>query len=54
MDLRALGHGTERLEAALRARFPETDLTRMDRDNTRRRGSLEALLADIHNGVAAS
>ncbi|MDG4562318.1 MAG: primosomal protein N' [Candidatus Competibacter sp.] len=50
VDLRALGHGTERLEAALRREFPETDLTRMDRDSTRRRGSLEALLADIHNG----
>ena len=54
VDLRALGHGTERLEAALRREFPETDLTRMDRDSTRRRGSLEALLADIHNGDAAS
>ncbi len=50
VDLRALGHGTERLETALRQEFPDTGITRMDRDSTRRRGSLETLLADIHNG----
>lgn len=50
VDLRAVGHGTERLEAALRQEFPTVGIARMDRDNTRRRGSLETLLADIHNG----
>ncbi len=50
VDLRAVGYGTERLETALRHAFPTIGITRMDRDNTRRRGSLEALLADIHNG----
>ncbi len=50
VDLRALGHGTERLEAALRREFPDIGIARMDRDSTRRRGSLESLLADIHNG----
>lgn len=50
VDLRALGHGTERLETALRREFPDVGITRMDRDSTRRRGSLEALLADIQAG----
>ncbi|MDS4021232.1 MAG: primosomal protein N' [Candidatus Competibacter sp.] len=50
VDLRALGQGTERLEAALRREFPDAGIARIDRDSTRRRGSLETLLADIHNG----
>ncbi len=50
VDLRPLGQGTERLEAALRQEFPHLGIARMDRDSTRRRGSLETLLADIHNG----
>ncbi|MDG4549302.1 MAG: primosomal protein N' [Candidatus Contendobacter sp.] len=50
VDLRAVGHGTERLEAALRPLFPDIGIARIDRDSTRRRGSLETLLADIHNG----
>ncbi|MFO1372103.1 MAG: primosomal protein N' [Candidatus Competibacteraceae bacterium] len=49
-DLRALGQGTERLEIALRRQFPDVGIARMDRDSTRRRGHLETLLADIHNG----
>jgi len=50
VDLRAVGHGTERLETALRPLFPGIGIARLDRDSTRRRGSLESLLADIHNG----
>jgi primosomal protein N' (replication factor Y) len=50
VDLRALGHGTQRLEAVLRREFPDIGIARIDRDSTRRRGSLESLLADIHNG----
>ena len=50
VDLRPLGQGTERLETALRQEFPDLGIARMDRDSTRRRGSLETLLADIHNG----
>ncbi|MDG4552772.1 MAG: primosomal protein N' [Candidatus Competibacter sp.] len=50
VDLRALGQGTERLEAALRQEFPDVGLIRMDRDSTRRRGSLETLLSAIHHG----
>ena len=50
VDLRAVGHGTERLETALRPLFPSIGIARIDRDSTRRRGSLESLLADIHHG----
>ena len=50
VDLRPVGHGTERLETALRPVFPGIGIARLDRDSTRRRGSLESLLADIHNG----
>jgi len=50
VDLRGFGQGTERLETALRQEFPETGIARMDRDSTRRRGSLEALLTEIQAG----
>jgi len=52
VDLRALGQGTERLENALQTVFADVPITRIDRDSTRRRGSLEALLADIAAGGA--
>ncbi|HSX58915.1 MAG TPA: primosomal protein N' [Tahibacter sp.] len=38
------GQGTERLEEALSDLFPETPIVRIDRETTRRRGALEALL----------
>jgi len=50
VDLRPIGQGTERLETALRREFPTVGIARMDRDSTRRRGSLETLLTEIHNG----
>ena len=51
-DLRPLGQGTERLEAALAERFAEFGVVRIDRDTTRRRGSLDAKLAAVHGGQA--
>jgi primosomal protein N' (replication factor Y) len=51
-DLRPLGQGTERLEAALAERFGEVGMVRIDRDTTRRRGSLDAKLAAVHGGQA--
>ena len=50
VDLRALGQGTERIEQYLQQHFGEVGIARIDRDSTRRKGSLEALLADIHAG----
>jgi primosomal protein N' (replication factor Y) len=49
-DLRPLGLGTERLEQVLQQQFPEYGIVRIDRDNTRRKGSMEALLKEIHDG----
>ena len=49
-DLRPLGLGTERVEAALRERFPAARIARIDRDSTRRKGSLTRLLEDIQAG----
>lgn len=49
-DLRALGLGTQRVVAALRERFPEARIDRVDRDSTRRKGALEDVLAAIHAG----
>ncbi len=49
--LRPLGLGTERVEAALRERFPGACVARIDRDSTRRKGELKRLLKDIQDGV---
>ncbi len=49
-DLLALGQGTERLEAQLAELFAGVPAVRIDRDSTRRKGSLERLLEDARNG----
>lgn len=49
-DLRPLGLGTERVETVLKHLFPAARVARIDRDSTRRKGSLEKLLHDIHGG----
>jgi primosomal protein N' (replication factor Y) len=49
-NLLTVGAGTERIEAALRERFAETEIIRIDRDTTRRRGSLDAMLERIKHG----
>jgi primosomal protein N' (replication factor Y) (superfamily II helicase) len=51
-ELRALGQGTERLEQVLAERFPGVEQVRIDRDSTRRKGSLETLLEQVHSGRA--
>ncbi len=52
IDLRPVGQGTERVEEALRARFPDTGIERIDRDATRRKGALEEKLERVHSGAA--
>ncbi|MGN6313793.1 MAG: primosomal protein N' [Rhodanobacteraceae bacterium] len=47
------GHGTERLEEALRARYPEIPVLRVDRESTRRRDSFEKLLDQLADGKPA-
>ncbi len=46
----AVGAGTQRVGEALRALFPAARIGRLDRDATSRRGSLEAVLADVAAG----
>ncbi|MEE2766970.1 MAG: primosomal protein N' [Pseudomonadota bacterium] len=49
-DLRPLGLGTERIEQILEKIFPESTISRLDRDSTRRKGSLERTLEDVRTG----
>ncbi len=49
-ELVSVGIGTERLERALQHHCPDTPLVRIDRDTTRRKGSLDVLLEKIHTG----
>lgn len=49
-ELLLLGLGTERLEQILRQHFPDIPAIRIDRDSTRRKGSMEKMLANIQNG----
>ncbi|WP_096363655.1 primosomal protein N' [Thiohalobacter thiocyanaticus] len=51
-DLRGLGYGTERIEQTLQQLFPDHPCLRIDRDSTRRKGQLEALLEQAHSGAA--
>jgi len=47
------GHGTERLEEALQARYPRIPVLRIDRESTRRRDSFEKLLDKLSDGRPA-
>lgn len=46
------GLGTEQLEGFLSERFTDIPVTRIDRDSTRRKGSLESALEEINQGGA--
>jgi primosomal protein N' (replication factor Y) (superfamily II helicase) len=47
-----LGLGTERIEEYLQKEFPDIGIVRIDRDTTRKRGSLDDKLSSVHNGDA--
>jgi len=49
LALHPLGAGTERLEEALSAHFPDTPIVRVDRDTTRGRRTRDALLDSLPN-----
>ena len=49
-DLHPAGQGSERIEDALTAAFPDRRIARVDRDSTRRRGSAEAIFAAAERG----
>ncbi|HET7268904.1 MAG TPA: primosomal protein N' [Oleiagrimonas sp.] len=51
--LHAQGFGTERLEEALRAHFPEVPIVRVDRETTRRRDAFGKMLETLDEGHAA-
>ncbi|WP_281250601.1 primosomal protein N' [Thioalkalivibrio denitrificans] len=48
--LGGLGEGTERVAQALARHFPGVSIGRLDRDSTRRKGSLESVLDDVRSG----
>jgi primosomal protein N' (replication factor Y) len=47
-DIAPFGHGTQRVEAALVARFPDAKILRIDRDSTRRKDAWKEILEDIY------
>ena len=49
-QLISIGSGTERIEQVLQQQFPDANILRIDRDSTRRKGSLQALLDKVHQG----
>jgi len=51
-DLQPVGMGTQRLEAALQAHFPDARILRVDRDSTRHKGSWEKMRQQIQAGEA--
>jgi len=50
--LRPVGQGTERTETALNKHFPEQRILRIDRDTTKKRGQMDALLQQAERGEA--
>ncbi len=51
-QLHPLGVGTERLEAALMQHFSNHSLVRIDKDTTRRKGTLEQAVEQVRSGQA--
>lgn len=49
-QLKPLGQGTERTEEQLNVLFPNTPVHRIDRDTTRNKGSLQAMLKEVQRG----
>ncbi|RDS83291.1 primosomal protein N' [Dyella psychrodurans] len=52
-ELKPQGQGTERLEEALTAHFPNTPVLRIDRETTRRRDAFEQLLGNLQADAPA-
>lgn len=45
-----MGSGTEKIEDELKTLYPEAKISRMDRDSTSKKGSLEKILKDLADG----
>jgi len=50
-NLHGIGEGTERIESVLARLWPAARIERIDRDSTRRKGSLAAKLQRVHGGA---
>ena len=51
-SVKPLGEGTQRIEDALRARFPDKTITRIDSDSTQRKGAMIDALEQAREGEA--
>ncbi len=51
-ELLEIGHGTERIEETLKAAYPKARIVRIDRDTTRRKGSMHSMYEQILSGEA--
>ena len=51
VDLLPMGHGTQRLERALAAKFPGARIARIDRDSTRKKGAFASVRDRVHEGA---
>lgn len=51
-ELIEVGHGTQRLDRTLKEHFPGAKILRIDRDSTRRKGSMEQMIREITTGNA--
>ena len=49
-DLKALGHGTQKMEDAIEEMWPQARVLRVDTDSTRKSKGAEALFQEIHDG----
>lgn len=49
-ELRDMGYGTEKIEAAVKAVFPEARTARMDLDTTRARSAYDDIISDFSHG----
>lgn len=45
-----MGHGTERIEEVLATLFPDANISRIDRDTTRKKNAMNEYLENIHSG----
>lgn len=50
VDLKPLGRGTQRIEESLQNYFPDARILRVDADSTRKKGSLQIALDNVHRG----
>ena len=45
-----IGQGTERIEQVLKEQFPSLSIVRIDRDSTGRKGAMEKIINEVHEG----